>query len=359
MRAAAVTDVIVVTGAGGVGKTTLSAAVAAAAASPERNTLVITVDPAKRLADALDLGRTDVDPVRVDAVDGLWAATLDVTASWESIVRRYSAPDVADRLLLNPYFRAIADRFPAAQSFAAAETMAILIETGNWDLIVVDTPPSAGGLDFYLAPARTADLVGGRLLHWLTGAQLPGRRFLYRFTGKPLLRMADTVLGGPLLEDVAEFLLDLRSMYDALTARAHTMQRYLQQATTLVVTTADPAPVAEVARFFEDLTEVEVHPAAIVLNRALPVEWADAAQHPVTGIDDPAMAAELQQNLFNWGGEARRQAVAMDGLADRYRVPLVRVPWMPIPPTDAAELTALLSDVDLAPLGPWDWVVRS
>lgn len=341
------TGVIVVTGAGGVGKTTLSAAMAAAAAGPRRGTLVITVDPAKRLADALDLGATGADPVPVVAVDGLWAATLDVTASWESIVRRYSEPEVAERLLVNNYFRAIADRFPAAQSFAAAETMAMLIEKANWDLIVVDTPPSAGGLDFYLAPARTADLVGGRLLHWLTGAQLPGRRFLYRFTGKPLLRMADTVLGGPLLEDVAEFLLDLRSMYDALTARAHTMQRYLQQATTVVVTTADPAPVAEVARFFEDLTDVEVRPSAIVLNRALPPEWADAALQPVTGIDDPAMTAELQQNLVNWGGEARRQAVAMEGLADRYAVPLVRVPWMPVPPTDPAGLRALLDEVDL------------
>jgi anion-transporting ArsA/GET3 family ATPase len=346
-----VTDVIVITGAGGVGKTTLSAAVAVAAAGADRSTLVITVDPAKRLADALDVGDMGDRPVSVNAVEGLWAATLDVTSSWEAIVRRYSDPVVADRLLVNPFFRAIADRFPAAQSFAAAETMTTLIETGDWDLIVVDTPPSAGGLDFYLAPARTADLVGGRLLHWLTGAQLPGRRFLYRFTGKPLLRIADTVLGGPLLEDVAEFLLDLRSMYDALTARADTMQRYLQQAKTIVVTTADPAPVAEVSRFFEELTEVAIRPRAIVLNRALPRSWADAAKEPVTGIDDPAVAAELHRNLANWGGEARRQAVAMEGLADRYAVPLVAVPWMPVPPTDADGLRRLLADVDVS----WLW----
>lgn len=344
------TDVVVVTGAGGVGKTTLSAAIAIAESSADLRTLVMTVDPAKRLADAIDLGDLGGEPIPVDAVPGLWAATLDVTSSWEAIVRRYSEPAVADRLLVNPFFRAIADRFPAAQSFAAAETMSIFLETGNWDLIVVDTPPSAGGLDFYLAPARTADLVGGRLLHWLTGAQLPGRRFLYRFTGRPLLKVADTVLGGPLLEDVAEFLLDLRSMYDALTVRAHTMQRYLQEATTVVITTADPAPVAEVVRFFEELTDIDIRPKAIVLNRALPPSWAEAAASPISDIDDPVIAAELKENLTNWGGEARRQSIAMEGLADRYGVPLIPVPWVAEPPTDATRLQLLLQDSDLSSL---------
>ena len=341
------TDSIVVTGAGGVGKTTLSAALAIVAAAPESRTLVMTVDPAKRLADALDVSGLSAEPTPVPDVAGLWTATLDVTSSWEAIVRRYSEPDVAERLLINPYFRAIADRFPAAQSFAAAETMATFIESGTWDLVVVDTPPSAGGLDFYLAPARTADLVGGRLLHYITGAQLPGRRFLYRFTGKPMLKVVDAVLGGPLLEDVAEFLLDLRTMYDALTARAATMQRYLRDAATMVVTTAEPAPVAEAVRFFEELTDIEVVPKAIMLNRALPPAWALAADDPIEGIDDPVVHAELHENLMNWGGEAHRQAVAMEGLADRYRVPLVPVPWLAEPPTDAKALEALLADVEL------------
>ena len=341
------TRTIVVTGAGGVGKTTIAAALAVAAASPDTRTLVMTVDPAKRLADALGVSGLEAEPTPVDDVPGLWAATLDVTSSWEAIVRRYSEPEVADRLLVNPFFRAIADRFPAAQSFAAAETMSIFIESHRWNLIVVDTPPSGGGLDFYLAPTRTADLVGGRLLHWLTGAQLPGRRFLYRFTGRPILKVADTILGGPLLQEVAEFLLDLRSMYDALTARAHTMQRYLQRAVTVVVTTADPAPVAEVIRFFEELTDIDVRPKVIVLNRALPPTWADAASQPIAGIGDPAVRTELKDNLVNWGGEARRQAAAMEGLAGRYRVPLVAVPWMADPPTDAAALDRLLDGVEL------------
>ena len=155
------------------------------------------------------------------------------------------------------------------------------------------------------------------------------------------------MLGGPLLENVAEFLLDLRSMYDALTVRAHTMQRYLQEATTVVITTADPAPVAEVVRFFEELTDIDIRPKAIVLNRALPQSWADAATSPISDIDDPVIAAELKENLKNWGGEARRQSMAMEGLADRYGVPLIPVPWVAEPPTDATSLRALLEGIEL------------
>jgi anion-transporting ArsA/GET3 family ATPase len=337
---------VIVTGAGGVGKTTISAATAVRLARPDRRTLVMTVDPARRLADALDLRALSNEPSPVPGIGGLWAATLDVTASWEAVIQRYSDPDVADRLLENPYFRAIADRFPAAQSFAAAETMATLVESGTWDAIVVDTPPSAGGLDFFLAPSHTADLVGGKLLHWITGAQLPGRRFLYRFTGRPILRIADTVLGGPLLEDVAEFLLDLRTMYDRLAERAATIQRHQRRAATVVVTTADPAPLAEVLRFFEELTEVAVHPDAVILNRALPVAWVDAAARPLRGLsDDPALRAALKANLARWGGEARRQAKALEGLAGRYGVPLLTVPWVAEPPTSVESLSWLLDDV--------------
>ena len=336
----------IITGAGGVGKTTISAATAIRLAGPECRTVVMTVDPARRLADALDLHTLSNEPTPVPGVTGLWASTLDASASWEGVVHSYSDPEVAQRLLENHYFRAIADRFPAAQAFAATETMSTMIESGNWDAIVVDTPPSAGGLDFFLAPSQTADLIGGKLLHWLTGAQLPGRRFLYRFTGRPLLKIADTVLGGALLEDVAEFLLDLRTMHDRLSARAAVIQQHQQRATTVVVTTADPAPVAEVLRFFEELTEIAVAPSAVLLNRALPIEWAEAARRPIRGIPDAEVRGILKANLTRWGGEARRQATSMEGIAERYGVPLLTVPWMSEPPTAVESLAGMLDGID-------------
>ncbi len=336
------TRTAVITGAGGVGKTTLSAALGIRAASLHRRTLVLTVDPARRLADALDIASMGDAPIAVAAVPGMWAAMLDVTASWEAIIHRYAEPEVADRLLVNPFFRAIADRFPAAQSFAAAEAMADLIESGHWDQLIIDTPPSAGGLDFFLSPARVADLIGGKLLHWLTGARFPARRALYRITARPMLRIADVVLGGPLLEDVAEFLFDLRTMYDGLEARSRTIQRYLREATTLVVTTADPAPAAEALRFFDELSDVDINPTAILLNRALPLEWADAANRPIRGVPDAVLRAEVKANLKRWGGESRRQASAMEGLAGRFGVPLIAVPWMATAPTTVDELRSMI-----------------
>ena len=158
--------------------------------------------------------------------------------------------------------------------------------------------------------------------------------------------IADAILGGPLLEDVAEFLLDLRTMYDQLAARAETIKRHQQRAITLVATTADPAPVAEVLRFFEELTEVSVDPAAVILNRALPLEWTAASRQPIRGIPDAELRAILKANLVRWGGEARRQATSMEGIADRYGVPLITVPWVAESPTTVDGLGRFLDDVN-------------
>ncbi len=336
------TDAIIVTGGGGVGKTTVSAALAAAAAAAGRETLVMTVDPARRLAGALGIAGIGNDPVPT-GTPRLSAAMLDAAESWESIVADTAKPDVAARLRASPFFRAVADRFPAGQSYAAGAQMAKRLEAGVWDLVVVDTPPAAGGIDFFLAPGQMRNLVGGRLLRWGTGGWLPGRRRLYSVTARPVLRLADNILGGPLLEDVAEFLLDLRSIYDGLTARARQIERHLRQATTLVVTTADPAPLREAARFFRDLPEVAGPPAAIVFNRALPLEW--AAPHGLPAGVGGRRGAALAANLERWGAEAQRQRDAEEEFAARFGVTPATIPLLAEPPTDVASLGALAEDV--------------
>lgn len=332
------TRAIVVAGGGGVGKTTISAALAAAAAEDGSRALVVTVDPARRLADALGVKLSN-DPTAVRP--GLDAAMLDVTTSWEAIVHRYAEPAAADRLLVNPFFRAIADRFPAAQAYAAGEQMAEYLESGHWDVVVVDTPPSGGGIDFFLAPRRMSELVGGKLLVWLTGARIPGRRTIYRFTAKPALRLADAVLGGPLLEEVAEFLLDLRTMYDGLSVRAKTIQRHLERATTIIATTADPTPMRETRRFFTTLEDVRVAPAGVVFNRALPEAWVDAARGRLRAVENPDVRSALRENLTRWAAEARRQADARSELSMRYAVSIATVPWMRDAPNTVDELLEL------------------
>ena len=336
------TETIIVTGAGGVGKTTLSAAMGADIAARGRSTLVLTIDPARRLADALGIDDLHDDPQPIDAMPGMHAAMLDVSASWEAIIHRYAEPEVGDRLLVNPYFRAIADRFPAAQAYAAGERMAEYIESKKYETIVVDTPPSGGGIDFFRAPATTGDLVSGKLLKWLTGSHLPGRSLLYRFTARPMLRIADTVLGGPMLSDVADFLLDLRTMYDTLSARSRTIERYLREARTIIATTADPTPIHETRRFFRELEGIEIQPTDIIFNRTLPRDWIDASGKRLTGVDDADLRTALRTNLDLWAAEARRQSDAIDELAARYGVPVATVPWTSPPPSDVDELRGLI-----------------
>jgi len=337
------TEIMLVAGAGGVGKTTVSATAAVLSAEGGVSTLVVTVDPARRLGDALGVGGLGNRPVKVAGRENLWAAMLDVTASWEAIVTRHAEPEVAERLVVNPFFRAVADRFPAAQAYAAGEQMADFVDSGAWDRVIVDTPPSGGGIDFVLAPAAMRELIGGRLLTWLTGAGIPGRRALYRVTARPMLRVADSILGGPLLEDIAEFMLDLRTLYDGLASRASEVERHLRAARTVLITTASPTPLREVRRFLDQLPTASVDPAAVIFNRVLPASWATAGEpDAVEGIGQASWTA-LHDNLARWGAEARHEADTRRQFAASYRVAVATVPLLTSPPTDLEGL-ALLAD---------------
>lgn len=336
----------IVTGAGGVGKTTISAALAVAAARAGTRTLVLTVDPARRLADALGVDELGNAPIPVERQPKLWAAMLDVTASWEAILTRHTDLEVAERLRANPYFRAIADRFPAAQSYAAGEQLAEYLEAGAWERVVVDTPPAGGGIDFFAAPGQMRDLIGGRILRFLTGAGLPGRRALYRITARPMLKVADTVLGGPLLEELAEFLLDLRTLYDGLSQRATVIERYLSASRILVVTSAQPAALREANRFYEELPDLAVKPHGVVFNRVLPPEWSDAELGIPNGSLPVAARTALRDNLRDWSAEARRQQDAQVEFAALHVTTPARVPWLDSPPTSLDALANLVAEAE-------------
>jgi len=319
---------VLITGGGGVGKTTLSAGLALAAANRGITTLVMTIDPAKRLASALGLDVLGSDPTPL--ADNLWGAMLDATRSWNDIARRYAPPDVGPRLTANPFFEAATQHFPASQSFAAAEEMTVHIESGQWDVILVDTPPAAGGIEFFTSPARMRSLLGGRLLKWLTGGSLPGRRLVYHFTARPALRIADAALGSELLEAVAEFLIDLRAAYDGIAKRSREIEHHLAAAHKVVVTTADPAPLSEATKFFELENGT---PDLVVFNRVLPESW----YHATT-----AAPAPFGDNLVRWGTEAHRQAEARRRFSARWHVEPATIPWLPQTPSDLEKLEQMI-----------------
>jgi anion-transporting ArsA/GET3 family ATPase len=281
-------EIVVCCGSGGVGKTSVAAALGVGVASRlEGRVLVLTVDPARRLATALGLGglgnlERQVPPEVLTAATGeaprgeLWAAMLDTKQGWDELVLRH-APDelTAYRILENRLYANLTARFVQSHDYIAMERLYELHSSGAWDLIVVDTPPSRHAIDFLDAPARMAEFFGGRLLRLLT---LPyrvggtrGTRML-NAASRPFYSIADRLLGSKFLQEIAEFFLNFQSMYDGFVERAHAVERLLhdRRTTFAVVTTLEAAPLDEAEEFIDALRERKLHLGALVLNRVLP-----------------------------------------------------------------------------------------
>ena len=285
-------EVVVFCGSGGVGKTSTAAAAAlTAAVHVGGRVLVLTIDPAKRLADALGIeGIGNVERRVPDEVlrqaglaprGELWAAMLDTKASWDDLVLRH-APDeeTARRILDNRLYDNLTSRFVQSHDYIAMERLYDLHSAGTYDLIIVDTPPTRNALDFLDAPQRMADFFGGRLLRWLTAPyRLGGKRGarLVNFASKPFYQVADRILGTQFLQDIAEFFLNFETMYGGFVTRARAVERLMKDRRTAfaVVTTLEGAPLREAEYFCAELTARDYHLGALVLNRVLPESFAD------------------------------------------------------------------------------------
>ncbi|HLN43783.1 MAG TPA: ArsA-related P-loop ATPase [Acidimicrobiales bacterium] len=279
-------EIVVACGPGGVGKTTTAAAAGAmAAARLGGKVLVLTVDPARRLADALGLegiGNTERrvpdDTFRqagVKPMGELWAAMLDTKESWDSLVRLH-APDARtrDEILSNPLYRNISGRFVQSHDYIAMERLFEIHADGKYDLIVVDTPPTRNALDFLDAPERMAEFFSSRLLRWLI---VPYRSKLVNFASKPFYQVADRILGTQFLEDVAQFFILFQSMYDGFVERAKAVHRLMADRRTsfIVVSTLEAVPLREAEFFAQALKDRRLHLGAIVLNKVLPAYLRD------------------------------------------------------------------------------------
>jgi anion-transporting ArsA/GET3 family ATPase len=280
-RLFAAKEIVIHCGSGGVGKTTTAAAAAAMAATHlGGKVLVLTVDPARRLANALGIERfgnveTRV-PVEAFAAAGvdprgeLWAAMLDTKQSWDDLIRRH-APDAKtrDAILANPLYQNLMSRFVQSHDYIAMERLHDLHSSGTYDLIVVDTPPTRNAIDFLEAPARMADFFSSRLLRWLTA---PARSRVVNFASKPFYTVADRILGTQFLQDIAEFFLLMQGMYDGFVDRAQAVERVLhdKRTTFVVVSTLEAAPLREAEFFIYELGQRKLHLGAVVLNKVLP-----------------------------------------------------------------------------------------
>lgn len=303
-------EILICCGSGGVGKTSIAAAAGIAAAGTlGGRVLVVTVDPARRLAAALGLGDLGNDATRIpdDAFDApprgeLWMAMLDTKQSWDDLVRRH-APDAAtrDRILTNRLYEELTSRFIQSHDYVAMERLYELHRTGEYDLIIIDTPPTRNAIDFLDAPERMADFFGGKLLRVLTAPYRAGSgraAKMLDFASRPFLALADRVLGAAFLSDIAEFFLNFQTMYNGFVERARAVEALLHDPRCgfLVVTTLDPAPAREATRFIGELHAREFELCAVVQNKVLPSEYA-AGPARRTGLDIRERADSIAQHL--------------------------------------------------------------
>jgi anion-transporting ArsA/GET3 family ATPase len=300
-------EMMIVCGSGGVGKTTTAAALAAVTAA-ETNTrvLVLTVDPARRLATAMGIADPGSEAVHIPPrllakaagvrkpKGELWAEMLDTKAAWDALISRH-APDAStrDAVLQNRLYQNVTGRFIQSHDYVAMERLYELHASGRYDLVIIDTAPSRNALDFLDAPERMADFFGSRLLRWLT---VPYRSRLFTVASKPFYSVADRILGSRFLEDVAEFFLLFQTMERGFVERARQVQRLLvdPRTTFCLVTTLETAPLHESRRFVDELTARSLHLGAVVANKTLPTTLTSAAARAAgAAISTKPLAAAL------------------------------------------------------------------
>ena len=317
------TQIIVCCGSGGVGKTTTSAALALRAAERGRKVCVLTIDPARRLAQAMGIESLDNTPRPVPGVGGattnqgsLDAMMLDMKRTFDEVVESQASPEKARQILENPFYIALSSSFAGTQEYMAMEKLGQLhrdaVRTGAYDLIVVDTPPSRSALDFLDAPERLSSFLDGRFIRLLLAPARGPAKLMS--AGMGLITTALTkILGATVLKDMQTFVAAFDTLFGGFRVRAQKTFELLQADGTafLVIAAPEPDALREAAYFVERLSGDAMPLAGLVVNRA--------AQAPASSLSaDGAMAAA--ERLRREGDEAGLTAGLLRLHADRARM---------------------------------------
>lgn len=349
--------VVVLAGGGGVGKTTTAAGIGLGLARRGRRVCVLTIDPARRLADALGLQGVADEPVQVplepsapdgDTVGELWVVMLDAKSTWDGLIRQYAdSPEAAEKVLQNRVYKEFSGAVAGTQEYTAVEKLHELLGSGRWDVVLLDTPPTRNALDFLDAPQRLHAFLDSRALQLLLKPASGGLGLLGRgagvFTG--LLKRA---LGVDLLSDLIEFFGVLGGMSRGFGERARAVQALLAEPRTVFLLVAAPHPesLAEAGEFREALTGRDITYGGLVVNRltrAARLEDEDAVRDALAGAlgdeDVAARAAEMHERI-------RRQATHDERLIASHvagpgREPVLLVPQLAEDVHDVAGLDRL------------------
>ncbi|MDQ3304411.1 MAG: AAA family ATPase [Actinomycetota bacterium] len=327
--------IVVCCGSGGVGKTTTAAALALRGARQGRRAVVVTIDPAKRLADTLGLGSLTNSPSRIEGDwDGeLWAMMLDTKSTFDDLVTKHSTDaDQARRILANRFYRNISSALSGTQEYMAGEKLYELHEEADFDLVVVDTPPTRNALDFIDASRRLTNFLDHRLYRMLMS---PTRAYLraVNLAAQAFVRTVSKVVGGEVLDDALAFFSAFEGMEEGFRERAARVQALLVDPATAFVLVASPRTdtVAEASFFATKLGESGISVASLIVNRLHPrfgsgrAEADRARALSLAGTPLGSLFANLGDLQAMADGEEATLAELSDQVAP---APVVRVPFL-------------------------------
>jgi anion-transporting ArsA/GET3 family ATPase len=337
--------VCICAGSGGVGKTTTSAAVAAGLAARGAKVAVLTIDPAKRLADSLGLEELGNEPRRVDptmfrdaGLEGngeLWAMMLDPKATFDELVRKH-APDeeTRDRILENRIYRQISNALAGSQEYMAMEKLYEIHQEGRYDMLVLDTPPSRNALDFLEAPRRLTQFIEGRGMKVFMKPTGLGMKVMGRGTSV-MFGVLRRLVGFDLLADLGEFFSAFSGMVDGFQERARRVNELLADPETafLIVCGPQGEPITEAVYFHRKLVEAQLPVGGVVVNKVHYESEADLQTGEVGSelrrVLDSDLADRVEANFADYQALAARDARNIEHLAKELgRKPVIRVPYL-------------------------------
>jgi len=354
-RLAAEQPIIVCCGSGGVGKTTTAAVLALAGARHGRNAVVVTIDPAKRLANALGLDALSNTAHEVDR--DLWdregvappggrlsALMLDTKSTFDHLVLKYAGDPVQGaRILENRFYRNISGALSGTQEYMAMEKLHELHEEGGYDLIVIDTPPTRNALDFLEAPARLTRLLNNKLFRLVMGPTRASLK-MANFALQAFFRSVSKVIGTEVVEDLVLFFQAFEGMEDGFRQRAQRVMDLLSDEGTAFVLVTAPArdAVTEAGYFADRLEAAGLRISGLVVNRIHPdFSTSSAGIRPSGGVGPAARRFdELRANLADFIELSKRERAHLEGLERSVgSVPVVKVPLLEVEVCDISSLT--------------------
>ena len=359
------TKIMICCGSGGVGKTTTSAAIALRAAEAGRKVVVLTIDPARRLAQSLGVGELDNTPRPVTTIDtaaggSLDAMMLDMKGTFDDVVMAHSTPEKAVAILQNQFYMALSSEFSGTQEYMAMEKLGQLHSEaeahGTWDLIVVDTPPARSALDFLDAPEHLSSLLDGRFLRLLLHPASGPMRLMSAGFGV-ISAVMTKILGAQIIGDVQTFVRAFEALFGGFRQRATSTFQLLssRHSTFLVVATPQHDALREAAYFVDRLTEEGMPLSGMVLNRVHTSALAISPERALSLAEDLAeTSAVLEVEALRRHAALMRTIETETRMMERFAAtrPAVAQTQVQSLPTDVTDLTALrrigvlLSDKD-------------